>query len=98
MGSDTLYDKGDRFTRLASAGTTTIRTTETRLKRVVLNSFSTSGSVSIYNATSTAAGHLFADISTNAIGGQGTYEYDVVLSGGLTVSIVNTPDVTVIYQ
>lgn len=96
--SDTLYDKGKRFTRLNSAGTTVIRTSPTLLLRIMVNNFSTGGVVNVYDGVTTAAGQRIAAISANAAGQQGTYFYNVALSGGLTVDITNSPDVTIVYQ
>ena len=98
MGSDTLYDQGERFRQVAASGVTTIRTTPTRLKRVVVNSFVAGSSVGIYNSTTNAPSQAVGSINSTAAATQGHYEYDLALSGGLTISLAGNPNVTVVYQ
>lgn len=95
---DQLYDQGDRFTRITTAGTGVLRTTPTRLKRVVVNTFVAASNVSVYNGVTAASGQRVALIGTATDNTQGDYNYDVALSGGLTVVVVGTPDITVVYQ
>lgn len=95
---DQLYDQGERYIHLSASGTTVIRSTETRLMRVVLNTFIAGGSITLYNGVTTTASQAVAMIGTSAANIQRTYEYDVTLSGGLAVGIVSTPDVTIVYR
>lgn len=95
---DQLYDQGDRYIQLSSAGTTVVKTTEARLIRVVLNTFVGGGSLSIYNSTAAVASQLVAVVGTGAAGAQGSYYYNVALSGGLTLVVVGTPNFTVTYN
>ena len=97
MSTGTLYDQGNRFTYLSTAGTTVIRTTATRLVRINMNDAVSGGLVDVYNGT-TVAGEQVASIDGASNATLGTREFDVVLSGGLTVVLTNTPDVTVIYR
>ncbi len=97
MSTGTLYDTGNRFTHLSSAGTTVIRTTATRLLRVNINTPVTGGVIDVYNAT-TAAGEQVASIAAAVNSQTGSSEFDVALSGGLTVVVTNNVDATIIYQ
>ncbi len=97
MSTGTLYDTGNRFTHLDSAGTTVIRTTATRLMRVNINTTVTSGLVEIYNGT-TVAGEQVASMAASSNPHTGSAGFDVALSGGLTVVVTNAVDATIIYQ
>ena len=97
MSTGTLYDTGNRFTHLAGAGTTVIRTTATRLLRVNINTTATSGLIDVHNGT-TVAGESVASLAASANAHAGTSEFDVALSGGLTIAMTGVIDVTVIYQ
>ena len=97
MSTETLYDQGNRYTHLSSAGTTVIRSTATRLVRVNVNTITGSSSVQLYNGVS-VAGDLIANINTTNAANTGTLEYNLTLSGGLTVVVTNAPDVTIIYR
>ena len=98
MSTDTLYDSGNRYTHLSTAGTTVISSLETRLTRVNVNNFATGGIVDIYDGVTAVAVQRIASIGAAAAAQAGTYEFNVALSGGLTVVVTNTPDVTVIYR
>lgn len=98
MGStDTLYDRGNRYAHLNLAGTTVVRSTATRLTRININSNATSGLVSVHNGVTTA-GELLASISASNAAHTGTYEFNVVLSGGLTLALTGNPDITAVYR
>ena len=93
----TLYDRGYRYTHLDSAGTTVVRSTATRLVRVNVNNHGTGGVVGVYNADSVSANQQVASIGAADPRNCGTLEFNVALSGGLTVDITGSPDITVIY-
>ena len=97
MSTGTLYDQGNRFTYLNTAGTTVISTLPTRLVRININDQDSGGLVDLYNGV-TAAGEQVASLEAGTNASVGTKEYNVALSGGLTVVLTNNPDVTVIYR
>lgn len=94
----TLYDKGNRYVHLDAAGTTIVRSTATRLERVNINNHASGGQIDIYNASGTSSSHLVACLGAADPRNCGDFGFNVALSGGLTIDVTGTPDVTVIYR
>ncbi len=99
MSTGTLYDQGNRFTHMTGIVTTTITLTPTRLVRININDATSGGFVDIYNGVTTA-GELVGSIDAGVNATLGTREFNVALSGGLTVDINSAAgiDITVIYR
>lgn len=97
MSSDTLYDQGNRYVRYSTAGTFVVRDTPVRLKGLKIANTSAAGLVTLHNGAS-ALGDVVASIGATGVAFTKKYEYDVVLSGGLTVVVTDTPEVIVFYE
>ncbi len=97
MSTGTIYDRGNRWTHISADSTVTIASTATRLVRINVNNIEASGLIDVYDGTSVSDLQV-ASIAAAVNAHTGSLEFNVALSGGLTVDVTNGPDITVIYR
>ena len=90
--TSTLYDQGLQVHDITATGTQTITSRPTRLMGFLLHNHIISSSVIIYNGQDTG-GEVVADIATSSQFHliKKSRDFDVVLSGGLTINVINGP-------
>ena len=90
--TSTLYDQGLQVHDITVTGIQTITSRPTRFMGFLLHSHIASSSVEIYNGQDTG-GEVVADISTQSQFHSVNQDrnFDVVLSGGLTINVINGP-------
>ena len=81
-----------KYTHIATALTTVVRSTPGSLHTVCINAKG-AGTVTLYDHASLASGNIIAIIGANAA--EGHYQYDVDFALGLVVVTSGTTDVTI---
>lgn len=87
----TLVGEGDKTAALV-AGNNTVKTGGGRLVRILM--VSGTGSIDVYDGTSTAGAHLWSSATTTA---GGIYELDVPTATGVFIVLGATTTATAIY-
>lgn len=91
--------KGDNYTNILTATTTTIKSGKGVLVRVIVNKPVANGVITIYDNTA-GSGTKIATITHAAtlLQGEGSIEFGVQFTVGLTVVTGSTDDVTFVWQ
>lgn len=84
-------DTAFKFTNIASATTTVVKSGTGRLKAITVNT-TAAGAITVYDNTS-AAGTKIATLKASVV--EGTYEYNVSFANGLTIVTAAASDITV---
>ncbi len=97
--TSTLYDQGLKYFHVTVTGIQTITSRPTRLMSVILSNQATGSSVTLHDGLDTdgeIVGNLAVSTAFHLVTKMRTF--DVALSGGLTVDVIDgPPDVTINY-
>jgi hypothetical protein len=96
--SNSKTTAGFNFTNILTATTTTVKSGEGYLKRIIINKPVALGVITIYNNTA-ASGTKIGTITHAAalLQGEMAIEYDIRFSTGLTIVTSSTDDITVVW-
>jgi hypothetical protein len=93
-GEELISESNFTYKNIAAAATTVVKSGAGELKLIVVNT-TAAGAITVYDNTA-ASGTKIATLKASVV--EGTYEYDVSFSTGLTIVTAAASDITVAYR